>query len=122
MIRYSDEMKVWLFDLAHGNLEEKDIIVGFIKYYVLFDCTIQDVKRDIIFHLIMYPLIEALFSTLEKPPISITPFSRQQAIFSLLEIPSTYFGISLRYFEKKATSKGGFSRFVGRISSYFHFL
>ena len=50
MIRYSDEMKLWLFDLAHGNLEEKDIIAGFIKYYVLFDCTIQDVKRDIIFH------------------------------------------------------------------------
>ena len=43
-------MKLWLFDLAHGNLKENDIVTGFIKYYVLFDCTMQDVKRDIIFH------------------------------------------------------------------------
>lgn len=50
MTRYSEEMKLWLFDLAHGNLKENDIIVGFIEYYVLFDCTMQDVKRDIIFH------------------------------------------------------------------------
>lgn len=50
MERYTEEMKLWLFDLAHGNLKENAIIVGFIKHYVLFDCTIQDVKRDIIFH------------------------------------------------------------------------
>lgn len=50
MERYNEEMKLWLFDLAHGNLQERDIITGFIKYYVLFDCTMQDVKRDIIFH------------------------------------------------------------------------
>ena len=50
MNRYSEEMKLWLFDLAHGNLKENDIITGFIKYYTLFDCTLQDVKRDIIFH------------------------------------------------------------------------
>lgn len=49
MNRYSEEMKLWLFDLAHGNLKENDIITGFIKYYTLFDCTMQDVKRDIIF-------------------------------------------------------------------------
>ena len=29
---------------------------------------------------------------------------------------------SLRYFEKKATSTDGFSRFIGHISSYFHVL
>lgn len=50
MSRYNEEMKLWLFDLAHGNLNKKDIITGFIKHYVLFDCTIQDVKRDIVFH------------------------------------------------------------------------
>lgn len=50
MNRYSEDMKLWLFDLAHGNLEGKDIIAGFIKHYVLFDCTMQDVKRDIVFH------------------------------------------------------------------------
>lgn len=50
MGRCTEEMKLWLFDLAHGNLKEEDIVVGFIKHYVLFDCTIQDVKRDIVFH------------------------------------------------------------------------
>lgn len=50
MNRYGEEMKLWLFDLAHGNLKENDIITGFIEYYVLFDCTMQDMKRDIIFH------------------------------------------------------------------------
>jgi len=50
MERCTEEMKLWLFDLAHGNLKEEDIVVGFIKHYVLFDCTMQDVKRDIIFH------------------------------------------------------------------------
>ncbi len=50
MNRYTEEMKLWLFDLAHGNLKKSDIITGFIKHYVLFDCTMQDVKRDIVFH------------------------------------------------------------------------
>lgn len=50
MNRYTEEMKLYLFDLAHGNLKGSDIVTGFIKHYVLFDCTMQDVKRDIIFH------------------------------------------------------------------------
>ena len=50
MERYNEEMKLWLFDLAHGNLNENDVITGFIRHYVLFDCTMQDIKRDIIFH------------------------------------------------------------------------
>lgn len=50
MNRYSEDMKVWLFDLAHGNLKDKDILTGFLKYYVIFDCTMQDLKRDIVFH------------------------------------------------------------------------
>ncbi len=50
MNRYTEEMKLWLFDLAHGDLTQSDVIAGFIKHYVLFDCTMQDVKRDIVFH------------------------------------------------------------------------
>lgn len=50
MNRYSEKMKLWLFDLAHGNLNENDIVAGFIEHYILFDCSMQDVKRDIIFH------------------------------------------------------------------------
>ena len=37
MNRYSEEMKLWLFDLAHGNLKENDIVTGFIEHYILFD-------------------------------------------------------------------------------------
>lgn len=44
------EMKVWLFDLAHGNLSDKEILKGFIKHYILFDMGINDVKREIYFH------------------------------------------------------------------------
>ena len=49
-MRYSEGMKVWLFDLAHGNLKKSEIIKGFIKYYVLYNCTIQNVQDDIHFH------------------------------------------------------------------------
>ena len=49
-MRYSEDMKLWLFDLAHGNLTESEIIKGFIKYYVIYNCTIQNVQDDIHFH------------------------------------------------------------------------
>ena len=49
-MRYSEDMKLWLFDLAHGNLTEPEIIKGFIKYYVIYNCTIQNVQDDIHFH------------------------------------------------------------------------
>lgn len=50
MKRDNEEMKLWLFDLAHGNLNDKDVISGFIKHYVLYDLSLWDVKRDIIYH------------------------------------------------------------------------
>ena len=49
-MRYNDNMKIWLFDLAHGNINDLEIIKGFIKYYVLYNCTIQNVQDDIHFH------------------------------------------------------------------------
>lgn len=36
MNRYTEDMKIWLFDVAHNNLPDDDILKGFIKYYVLF--------------------------------------------------------------------------------------
>ena len=48
--RYKENMKVWLFDLAHNNLNDAEIVQGFIKYYVLYDRTISDVHSDIHFH------------------------------------------------------------------------
>ena len=34
MNRNTDEMKLWLFDISHGNLTDTDILKGFIKYYI----------------------------------------------------------------------------------------
>lgn len=50
MKQYTEEMKLWLFDLAHGNLSENAVLSGFLKHYALWDCTMEDIKRDIIYH------------------------------------------------------------------------
>ena len=43
-------MKIWLFDLVHGNLSDQAILSGFIKHYVLFDLAMGNVVQDIVFH------------------------------------------------------------------------
>lgn len=50
MRRDTEDMKLWLFDLAHGNIDDSQIIKGFLKYYVMFDLGIIDVQNDIVFH------------------------------------------------------------------------
>ncbi|MEY8355418.1 hypothetical protein AALB39_18955 [Lachnospiraceae bacterium 54-53] len=50
MDRYTDEMKLWLFDLAHGNLSDEDILKGFIRHYVLHDFGVGQIVDDIVFH------------------------------------------------------------------------
>ena len=37
MSRINADMKIWLFDLAHGNLNDSTVLSGFVKYYVLHD-------------------------------------------------------------------------------------
>lgn len=50
MMRDSEGMKIWLFDLAHGNqMTEEEIIKGFIKHYVLHGLTTQNIADDIHF-------------------------------------------------------------------------
>ncbi len=44
-----EEMKLWLFDLAHGNLADEAIVKGFIKHYVLHDLAMGNVQDDIHF-------------------------------------------------------------------------
>lgn len=50
MNRCTEEMKLWLFDLAHGNLNDDQIVKGFIKHYVLHGFTMDKIKDDIYFH------------------------------------------------------------------------
>ena len=49
MNRITEEMKLWLFDLAHGNLSDELILSGFIKHYVLHGLTIGNVVDNIVF-------------------------------------------------------------------------
>ncbi|MGN0411250.1 MAG: hypothetical protein ACI4E3_12745 [Candidatus Fimousia sp.] len=49
-MKYTEEMKLWLFDLAHGNLPDDEIVKGFIKHYVINGYTIHDVHNHIHFH------------------------------------------------------------------------
>lgn len=49
-MKYTKEMKLWLFDLAHGNLSNDEIVKGFIKHYVINGYTIHDVHNHIHFH------------------------------------------------------------------------
>ena len=35
MNRATEDHKIWLFDLAHGNLTNSQIVKGFVKYYAL---------------------------------------------------------------------------------------
>ncbi|MBO5522299.1 MAG: hypothetical protein J5986_01275 [Roseburia sp.] len=48
--RATEDHKTWLFDLAHGNLNNEEIIKGFIKYYVLNDFTLGNLQDDFIFY------------------------------------------------------------------------
>ena len=47
--RATEDHKIWLFDLAHGNLIDQEIVKGFIKYYALNGFTIGNVQDDLIF-------------------------------------------------------------------------
>ena len=48
--RHTEKMRLWLFDLAHGNLGHAQAIQGFLKYYALYDMSIGNVVQDILFH------------------------------------------------------------------------
>lgn len=50
MSRCTEDMKIWLFDLVHGNLSDDAVVSGFIKYYVLFDMVVGNVVQDIMYH------------------------------------------------------------------------
>ena len=49
MEKPSEEMKLWLFDLAHGNLDDSQILPGSVRYYLLYDLSIHDVVNDIVY-------------------------------------------------------------------------
>lgn len=47
---WMEDKEIWLFDLAHGNLDEDSIVKGFLKHYVLRDKSISNVRQDLHFH------------------------------------------------------------------------
>ena len=52
MSRCTEEMKLWLFDLAHDNLSDHQVLQGFIQHYVMYDYGIGNVQDDIIYRTI----------------------------------------------------------------------
>lgn len=51
-MRDTEDMKTWLFDLAHDtdNMNYERVVQGFIKHYVLNGLTVGNVMQDIMFH------------------------------------------------------------------------
>lgn len=47
--RVTEAHKVWLFDLAHGNLSDSQILQGFVKYYILNGLMLANVQDDLVF-------------------------------------------------------------------------
>lgn len=45
----TEEKKLWLFDLAHNNLDGMKVVQGFIEHYALHGCSTADVIQDIVF-------------------------------------------------------------------------
>lgn len=50
VVRETESHKIFLFDLAHGNLDDSQVLSGFVKYYVLNEFTMGNLKDDIVFH------------------------------------------------------------------------
>ncbi len=48
--RGTEEHRMWLFDLAHGNLRDSQILKGFLKYYALDGYSMANVVDDMRFH------------------------------------------------------------------------
>ncbi len=40
---------LWLFDLAHGNLKDPEVLQGFIQHYVLEGKSLDNVMDDLVF-------------------------------------------------------------------------
>ena len=70
--RATEEHKLWLFDLSHGNIDNSQIVAGFIKYYALEGLTYQNVVDDVVFRTSYEPqkakenLLKALHDFVEK--------------------------------------------------------
>lgn len=69
--RATEEHKLYLFDLSHGNLSPDKAVAGFIKFYVLNGFTLGNLLDDYRFYT-DYPLdgvqsgLSALQSALER--------------------------------------------------------
>lgn len=47
--RGTEGHKLWLFDLAHGNLTPEQTVRGFIKFYALEELCVGHVQDDLVF-------------------------------------------------------------------------
>jgi hypothetical protein len=76
---WMEDKTTWLFDLAHGDLDEDAVVKGFLKHYVLQGQGIADVQQNLHFHTCygdfymeaaMSALRRALEAQVDAPPRS----------------------------------------------------
>lgn len=74
---WMEDKSIWLFDLAHGNLDTDAVVKGFLRHYVLQGQGIGDVQQNLHFHTnygdfymetAISVLREALEIQIEAPP------------------------------------------------------
>ena len=44
----TDHHELWLFNMAHGNLTDSEILQGFVKYYVMKGYVLLRVQEDLV--------------------------------------------------------------------------
>lgn len=81
---WMEDKEIWLFDLAHGNLDEESIVKGFLKHYVLQNQGISDVQQHLHFHthygdFYMETAISSLHRALEQE-VDATPRSEMRTL------------------------------------------
>lgn len=69
----------WLFDLAHGDLDDDAVVKGFLKHYALQGKGLDDIKQELHFRTVygdryiesaMHILKAALWQQIDAPPRS----------------------------------------------------
>lgn len=86
MKRDTEEMRLWLFDLAHDDesLSNEKIVQGFLKHYALHGLTLEHVKQDIFFHTAYG--IDNCMAAMERLELAIKYFADREESRTLTEV------------------------------------
>lgn len=49
MYRYNKELRSWLRGLCQDQLQQDEIVMGYIRHYVMNYCVLNDVEEDLLY-------------------------------------------------------------------------